>query len=166
MLEATLEAARDAILVVDLERHIRWFNRRYLDMFGFTAEELERVASERAIATIGAELDASDAAVATSREPLADPSIVRLDVQRFKDGRVIERFVAPLMIGARIAGRTAIFRDISAAVRAADALARPAARALGGGVGKGTDAVVGGGANADGLDEALRLVREQAVWER
>jgi hypothetical protein len=38
---------------------------------------------------------------------------------------------------------------------------------LGGGVGKGTDVVAGGGANADGITEALRLVREQtAALER
>ena len=42
MLEATLEATRDAILVVDLDQRILCFNRRYLDMFGFTAGELER----------------------------------------------------------------------------------------------------------------------------
>ena len=43
----------------------------------------------------------------------------------------------------------------------------PAAKALGGGVGKGADAVVGGGPNADGIEEALRLVREQtAALER
>ena len=49
----------------------------------------------------------------------------------------------------------------------ADAIARPAARALGGGVGKGADAVAGGGANAEGIDDALQLVREQsATWEQ
>ena len=42
----------------------------------------------------------------------------------------------------------------------------PAAKALGGGVGKGADAVVGGGPNAGGIDEALQLVRDQAAtWQ-
>ena len=36
-----------------------------------------------------------------------------------------------------------------------------------GGVGKGTDAVVGGGQNAAGIDEALQLVRDQSsTWEQ
>jgi hypothetical protein len=49
----------------------------------------------------------------------------------------------------------------------ADAIARPAAKALGGGVGKGADAVVGGGPNSEGIEEALRLVHEQrAAWEQ
>ena len=38
-----------------------------------------------------------DGALAASRELWADPSAVHLDVLRFKDGRVIERFVAPLI---------------------------------------------------------------------
>jgi len=122
--EATLDAARDAILVVDLDRHILLYNRRYLDMFGFTAEEVARGGLEHVSAKIVDLLEDGDAALATSRELWADPSIVRLDVHRFKDGRVIERVTAPLLIGSRIAGRTASFRDVSATLRTAEALAQ------------------------------------------
>jgi hypothetical protein len=48
----------------------------------------------------------------------------------------------------------------------ADVIARPAAKALGGGVGKGAELVGGGGANAAGIDDALQLVRDQAAaWK-
>ena len=45
-------------------------------------------------------------------------------MMRFKDGRVIERFIAPLVLNARIVGRTASFRDIGAAIRTAELLAQ------------------------------------------
>ena len=43
LLEATLEASHDGILVLDLNRRIIHYNRRFLKMFGLTAEELDRV---------------------------------------------------------------------------------------------------------------------------
>jgi PAS domain S-box-containing protein len=124
MLEATLEASRDAILVVDLERRILRYNQRYLEMFGFTAAELARGGVDHIIATTAAELDQPDGALAMSHAIWAVPSAERLDVMRFKDGRVIERFVAPLVLSARIVGRTASFRNISAAIRTAELLAQ------------------------------------------
>jgi two-component system cell cycle sensor histidine kinase/response regulator CckA len=124
MLEATLEAARDAILVVDLDRHVLRYNQRYLEMFGFTAAELARGGVDHIIATSAAELDDPDEALVMSHAIWAEPSAERLDVMRFKDGRVIERFVAPLVLNARIVGRTASFRDIGAATRTAELLAQ------------------------------------------
>ncbi|HEX3646500.1 MAG TPA: PAS domain S-box protein [Vicinamibacterales bacterium] len=124
MLEAALEASRDAILVVDLDRQILRYNQRYLEMFGFTAAELAGGGVDHIIATIAAELDEPDGALAMSEAIWAVPSAERLDVMRFKDGRVIERFVAPLVLGAGIVGRTASFRNISAAIRTAELLAQ------------------------------------------
>ena len=124
LLDATLEATRDAILVVSLDRRILRYNRHYLEMFGFTAEELASGGYNFIVDRITAGLKDAPAALDASQKIWADPTIPRLDVYRFKDGRVIERFVAPLMIGERLAGRTASFRDISAAVRIADALAQ------------------------------------------
>jgi alanyl-tRNA synthetase len=49
----------------------------------------------------------------------------------------------------------------------AAAIAGDAARVLGGGVGKQVELAIGGGPKTDGIDEALRLVREQAeLWAR
>jgi alanyl-tRNA synthetase len=45
----------------------------------------------------------------------------------------------------------------------ADAIAKPAAQRLGGNVGRGDKVVVGGGKNAEEVDGALELLREQAA---
>jgi PAS domain S-box-containing protein len=122
LLEATLEATHDAILVVDLNGRIIRFNRQYLNMFGFTAEELERGGMDLVAARLLDQLENTGDARARSRELSADPSIERLDILRFKDGRIFERYVAPHQIGSRIVGRVASFRDIGSSVRTAEAL--------------------------------------------
>jgi PAS domain S-box-containing protein len=122
LLQATLDATHDAILVVDLNRRIIRFNRQYLNMFGFTADELERGGMDLVMARLLDKLEDPEAARARSRELWADPSTERLDVLRFKDGRIFERYVAPHQIGSRIVGRVASFRDIGSSVRTADAL--------------------------------------------
>ena len=87
------------------------------------------------------------------------------DGARARLGRRRARRTGPDGVKAGIA--VAVSKDLTERGVSADAIARPAAKALGGGVGKGTDAVVGGGPNADAIDDALRLVREQsATWER
>jgi two-component system, cell cycle sensor histidine kinase and response regulator CckA len=122
LLQATLDATHDAILVVDLNRRVILFNRQYLTMFGFTADELERGGLDFVLEKLGGQLENADAALAKSRDLWADPSIEVLDVLRFKDGRVFERYVAPHQVGSRIVGRVASFRDIGSAVRTAEAL--------------------------------------------
>jgi alanyl-tRNA synthetase len=60
----------------------------------------------------------------------------------------------------------AISKDLVARGAAADAIAKPAAAELGGGVGKGAEAVAGGGQNVAGIEGALSVARELAgQWE-
>jgi alanyl-tRNA synthetase len=60
-----------------------------------------------------------------------------------------------------------VSKDLVAKGAAADAIAKPAAALLGGGVGKGTDVVAGGGQRTDQVDAALAAAREQAVpWQQ
>jgi alanyl-tRNA synthetase len=56
-----------------------------------------------------------------------------------------------------------VSKDIVAEGASADAIAKPAAAKLGGGVGRGADAVVGGGQNIAGIDEAIAVARELAA---
>src|SRR5262245_28297738 len=57
-----------------------------------------------------------------SRAIWSEPELEVLDVIRFKDGRVVERFVAPHRVGGRVVGRVASFRDISQFTRTEQAL--------------------------------------------
>jgi PAS domain S-box-containing protein len=122
LLEATLDAAHDAILVVDLNRRVIHFNRRYLTMFGFTADDLGRGGMDLVMERLLDQLEDPDELRARSHELWADPSTERLDVLRFKDGRIVEQYVAPHQIGSRIVGRVESFRDIGSSVRAFEAV--------------------------------------------
>jgi alanyl-tRNA synthetase len=57
----------------------------------------------------------------------------------------------------------AISKDVVGKGATADSIAKPAVEKLGGGAGKGADAVVGGGQNVAGIDDALGVARELAA---
>jgi alanyl-tRNA synthetase len=57
----------------------------------------------------------------------------------------------------------ALSKDVVDKGASADEIARPAAKALGGNVGKGTGEIAGGGKNVDAIDTALGILREQAA---
>ncbi len=122
LLEATLESTHDAILVINLDRRVVRFNRQYLRMFGFTADELERGGVDVILARLADELENPADALTDARDVQRDPALEVLDILRFKDGRIFERYVAPHRIGSRIVGRVASFRDIGEPVRTAEAL--------------------------------------------
>ncbi len=122
LLEATLESTHDGILVVDLNRRVILYNRQYLTMFGFTAEGLERGGVDGVNAALRSQVEDVDRLRETSKALWEHPEHEVLDVVRFKDGRVFERYVAPHRIGSEVVGLVASFRDIGQSVRDAEAL--------------------------------------------
>jgi alanyl-tRNA synthetase len=69
--------------------------------------------------------------------------------------------------GAKAGVVVAVSADRREAGASAAEIAGPAARALGGGTGKQTELAIGGGPKVAGIEEALRLVQEQAApWAR
>jgi alanyl-tRNA synthetase len=132
-------------------------------------DELQRIKAKEARAE-AAELaaQAANGAVIVRRDGLSSDDLKRLaqeTVRILGSGVVALAGTGPDGVKAGIA--VAVSKDLTERGVTADAIAGPAARALGGGVGRGTDAVGGGGPNAEGLDDALRLVRDQqATWER
>ncbi len=122
LLKATLESTHDAILVTDLSRRILFYNRRYLQMFGFTADELESGGLNLVLARLSDQLEDEEAGKQALRELCGEPAAERLGILRFEDGRIFEMFVAPHRIDSRTVGHVASFRDIGSSIRTAEAL--------------------------------------------
>ncbi len=122
LLKATLDATHDAILVVDNDRRVVLCNRQYLRMFGFTEEALAEGGVDYILRALMPELENAEELTVTSKAIWADPEIEILDLLRFKDGRVLERYLAPHRIGGRTVGRVVCFRDVTTAVETARAL--------------------------------------------
>ena len=123
LLEATLEATQDGILVLDLNRRIILYNQRLLDMLGLRREDVDP-SPEAALERVIAEIEDPDAFRARSSELWANPSRPSVDELRFRDGRVIVRYVSPHRIGGEIVGLVASFRDLTHSLRTEQALER------------------------------------------
>src|SRR5262245_34026520 len=113
LLEATLDATHDGILVLDLNRRVIRCNRRFQEMFGVTADMIERQGIDRVMASVAPQLEGAEALIQKSQTISSDADAEIYDVLRFKDGRVIERFVAPHRIGSKSVGLVATFHDVS-----------------------------------------------------
>jgi PAS domain S-box-containing protein len=121
LLEATLDATHDGILVVDSNRRIVRYNRRFLEMFRMPQQVVD--AGMSGIADfIRRELEMPADFILGRDEVWQDLSTTLVGTLRFKDGRLFERFIAPQRVGDRIVGRVISYRDVGESVRAAAAL--------------------------------------------
>jgi len=122
LLEATLDATHDAILVVDLHGNVIRCNRRCFAMLDFRPDELARGGLDLILNKLSALRDETQTVRSTKELLSGDPRLEHLDVLYFKDGRILERYIAPHQVNGRVVGRVASFRDIGESVRAAEAL--------------------------------------------
>jgi PAS domain S-box-containing protein len=123
LLEATLEATADGILVVDRARRITLYNQRFLELWR-VPEELLASSRDGAEALRWASRRVVDAErfAALVEELAAQPERESFDVVELRDGRVLERFSRPQRIGGEVVGRVWSFRDVTAARRAQERL--------------------------------------------
>lgn len=122
LLEATLDATHEAILVADRHGRIVRYNRHLLKMFGVTAEELDTIGAQAIVDAISKQVDDAETFFLNARDVWRDTAVEVLDTIRFRDGRVFQRHIAPYRIGGEVSGRVATYRDVSDAARATAAL--------------------------------------------
>ena len=122
LLEATLDATHDAILVVDLDGRVIRCNRRCFEMLGFSPDDLARSGLELVFDRLNRLRDDTQTKRSTRELMSGDPALEHLDVMHFTDGRILERYIAPHRVNGEIVGRVVSFRDIGESVRAAEAL--------------------------------------------
>jgi alanyl-tRNA synthetase len=127
--------------------------------------ELEQARGQLAVAEASSlAAEAVDRVVAARRDGLTTEDLRRLAVA----ARDAVRSGVVALVGASPDGGkpgivVAVTNDlVDQGVSAAD-IARPAAKVLGGGTGKGADLVVGGGKDPASLDEALAVARKEAT---
>jgi PAS domain S-box-containing protein len=122
LLEATLEATHDGILVLDLNHRVIRYNRVLAEMLRLPPEAIDTDNADELLGGVIDQLEDPEEFQRRSKELWSDPAARSSDVLRFRDGRVYERFVAPHRIGSTIVGRVISIRDIGPAVRTAQAL--------------------------------------------
>ena len=141
-------------------------------------ERVERLAGEvrqlrseldaersRQVATLGAALaaEAVDGVVVARRDGFTNDGLRKLALAaRDALGSGVVALVGLTPEGSKAAVAVAVSKDLVDRGVAAGPIAAEAARAVGGGTGKQADVAVGGGPNADAVDEALALL-QQAV---
>jgi alanyl-tRNA synthetase len=126
-------------------------------------DEVNGLKAKAATAAAGELLDQADRGVLVARQDgLGTGELRQLAVE------TVRKLGSGIVVLAGAAdGKAAIAVSVSKDVvdrgASADAIAKPAAALLGGGVGRGSDVVAGGGQRTDQVDAALAVAREQAA---
>ncbi|MFI5304966.1 MAG: PAS domain S-box protein [Nitrospiria bacterium] len=113
ILSASLEAAADGLLVVDLKGTILTYNQRFSEMWNIPASILDAKDDNKAIEYALNQLLTPEDFLKTVRLLYSQPEAQSKDVLAFKDGKIFERHSIPLRISGKIEGRVWSFRDIT-----------------------------------------------------
>lgn len=113
LLQATVEATADGILVVDRTGTVTLFNQRLLALWDLSAEELEDAEEQALLDAMLARVEDPDGFRAGVLELQDQPEREYVDVIRLQDGRAYERYTRPQRVGEVVVGRVWSYRDIS-----------------------------------------------------
>ncbi|MGA2197863.1 MAG: PAS domain S-box protein, partial [Bryobacteraceae bacterium] len=114
LLEATLEATGDGILVVDLQGKIVSHNQRFMDLWRMPPALAVVPEHSSRLAWVESQLTDPAHFRRAIAEGYASPAKETLDFLEFLDGRIFERSSRPQKVGEEIVGRVWTFRDLTA----------------------------------------------------
>ena len=122
LVEATLDATDNGILVVGLDDRITSHNQKFAQMWGIETGltgTQDEVAARRHAAD---QVKDPERFTSRIREIYLEPDSQSFDVLEFHDGRVIERTSQPQRLGGETVGRVWSFRDVTERLRTEQAL--------------------------------------------
>ena len=118
ILQAALEATADGIMVFSDDGKILAWNRLFREIFGFD-EDLMRTATEPQLRALAMpQVRNSDRFGAWIEELGRRPEIACFDLIELVDGRIFERYTAPVYLGGTPSARIASYRDATDRIRA------------------------------------------------
>jgi signal transduction histidine kinase/PAS domain-containing protein len=113
LLQATLDATADGILVVDRQGQVSAYNRRFLALWRVPPSLIKTGDVQALLSLVSDQLDDPKAFLDAVRSLYAAPDQEASDVLRFKDGRVYDRYSMPQLVGSNVVGRVWSFRDVT-----------------------------------------------------
>ncbi|MGH3732374.1 MAG: sensor domain-containing protein [Acidimicrobiales bacterium] len=113
LLNATLEATADGILVVGTNRRITSINRQYLRMWHLDESDFDLDDDQLLVAVVGDQVKNPAHFLARVEELYLAPHVESEDVVEFHDGRIFQRFSKPQYIDGEVVGRVWSFSDVT-----------------------------------------------------
>ena len=115
LLNATLDATADGILVVSTEGKISSCNGKFLEMWRIDCGSAIGQRDQDLLAQALPQVQNSAEFLTKVKELYSSPEATSFDVLHLKDGRIFERYSQPQRIGERVVGRVWSFRDVTQA---------------------------------------------------
>ncbi|MCB0194452.1 MAG: PAS domain S-box protein [Anaerolineae bacterium] len=114
LLECELEASLDGILIVSAERKWLYYNQRFVDMWNLPPEVVAAQSNSVALSYIQSMVVKQEIFIADIEYLLDHPTATKRQEIRLKDGRIFDRYSAPIISAANEHyGRLWSFRDIT-----------------------------------------------------
>lgn len=114
---ASFEHATDGLLVTGLDGYVLHFNRRFLEIWGISAEVLDPNVKRAGAEELAACLINPQVLEDAFYRSLANPTVELVDDLKFKDGRHIHRTSRPLLNEGKVFARIWFYSDVTAARR-------------------------------------------------
>ncbi|WP_408888946.1 ATP-binding protein [Myxococcus faecalis] len=118
VLRATFDSIADGVIVVDAERRIIAFNKRFQDMWDLSDALMRPRIAEAALRHAAPQTADPEAFLASIQAQYIPSDAVHVDVIEMKDGRVLEGTSLPQRMGDAIIGRVWSYRDVTQERRA------------------------------------------------
>ncbi|MBV1872394.1 MAG: response regulator [Gammaproteobacteria bacterium] len=113
LIEATLEATDNGILVTDCSGRAMRLNKRFIELWHLPADSINTNDWEESLNHISGQLLGADEFTEGVRKINLDPKLEYFDTLDLVDGRVFERGSRPMLQGDQHFGRVWSFRDIT-----------------------------------------------------
>ena len=118
LLAASIEATRDAIVVLDFDWHIVEFNLRFVQMFGVPDDVLAEFDGRRAFAIAMEHMVDPEPLTRTVDALQKDGMSIESGSCETREGRFLEWYTAPQLLEGKPVGRVWSVRDVTRRVRA------------------------------------------------
>ncbi|HSD72022.1 MAG TPA: PAS domain S-box protein [Thermoanaerobaculia bacterium] len=114
LLKATLDSTADGILVVDHEGKLVRYNKKFLEIWKIPEEMTTSANRDELLAFVLDQVKDPGGFVQLAMRSYARHEAQTIDTVELKDGRVLERYAGPQMLGEKSIGKVLSFRDVTA----------------------------------------------------